>query len=147
MGPYPKRRINGMFKCGKSCIICPFIKEGKHIKSDKFTWSINSPLNCNTQNIVYMIQCTKERCKERYIGESERSLFNRISEHISYIRTNREATGKNFNEPGHSLSDMKVSIIEKVNSQYMIYRKERESLHIRKYDNFYKGIDRTPKRA
>ena len=34
LGPYPKRQLNGMVKCGKSCIVCPFIKEGKHIKAE-----------------------------------------------------------------------------------------------------------------
>ena len=91
-----------------------------------------------------MIQCTKEICQQRSIGESERTLHDRISEHVGYIRTNRESTGHNFNEPGHSLSDMKVSIIEKVNSQDRLYRKERESLHIRQFNTYYKGINRTP---
>ena len=34
LGPYPKRRLNGMVKCGKSCIVCPFIKESKQIKTE-----------------------------------------------------------------------------------------------------------------
>ena len=36
-----------------------------------------------------MIECNLETCKEKYIGESERTLKDRISEHIGYIRTKK----------------------------------------------------------
>ena len=76
-------------------------------------WPITSSAKCNfTEYIVHRVT--------KYLPR-----HNRISEHISYIRTNREATGEHFNDPGHSLSDMKVSINEKVNSQDPLYRKER----------------------
>ena len=44
-----------------------------------------------------------------YIGESERKLTDRISEHIGYIRTKKQnlATGHQSNLPGHSLADFK----------------------------------------
>ena len=49
-----------------------------------------------------MIECTKERCKEKYVGETERTIRDRISEHIGYIRTKNasQATGHHFNLPG-----------------------------------------------
>ena len=110
------------------------IKEAKYIHTDKFTWKINKNVNCLTPNIVYLIECQKENCKLKYTGESERPLRNRISEHIGYIRTNKisEATGEHFNLPGHKLSDMKVMIVEKVKKKDSLYRKERESYHIRR---------------
>jgi hypothetical protein len=105
---YPKRRINGMKKCKKSCVICPFIKEGKVIKSHNFEWHLNRELDCRTRNIVYMIQCNIPQCSKKYIGESERTLKDRISEHIGYIRTGKldKATGIHFNQKGHSLANM-----------------------------------------
>jgi hypothetical protein len=142
--PYPRRQLNGMAKCEKSCIVCPFIKVGKHIKAKTFTWSINTPVNCHSRNIVYMIQCIKENCQLRYIGESERSLYDRLSEHIGYIRTNKEATGEHFNTEGHTLGDMRATIIEKVKSQDPLYRKEREAHHIRRFNTFFKGINKKP---
>ena len=30
-----KRHLNGMKRCGKMCVICPFIKEGKQMRSKK----------------------------------------------------------------------------------------------------------------
>ena len=68
-----------MKKCGKSCQICPFIKETKIIKGNKFQWKIGKEVTCETTNVIYLIEC--EKCEKCYIGESERSLKERISEH------------------------------------------------------------------
>ena len=64
-----KRNIVGMTKCG-NCPICPFIKEGKTVKStaSKFSVDVNKPVNCQSKNILYCIQC--DRCRIQYIGES-----------------------------------------------------------------------------
>ena len=74
---------------------------------------------------------TKENCKQktkyenRYIGETERSLKDRISEHIEYINSKKcsEPEGEHFNQPGHQKSDMRVLILEKVESFHPQYRK------------------------
>ena len=86
-----------------------------------------------------MIQCT--RCHERYLGESERKLSKRISEHLTYIRTcdMTQPTGHHFNLPGHSLADLKVLVIEKVKKNDTLYRKEREHCYA-----FQNGINRKP---
>ena len=134
-----------MKKCQK-CIICPYIKECKQIKGKNFSWKINTKITCESHNLIYMIECQKERCQERYIGETERSLKYRISEHIGYINTKNKskATGHHFNLPGHSLSDLKVTAIEKVKKFNTEYRKERESYLIRKFNTFYQGINWMP---
>ena len=69
----------------------------------------------------------------------KRQLRDRISEHVGYIRTNKvgEATGEHFNLKGHTLSHMKVTILEKVTSRDELYRKERESFDIRRFNKFY----------
>ena len=107
---------------------------------------LNSTLSCKSKNLVYLIECEKERCRQKYIGETERSLKDRTSEHISYIRSKNlaQATGYHFNLPGHSLSDMKVSGLELIKNPDSEYRKERESYIIRKFNSFYKGINRIP---
>jgi hypothetical protein len=141
-----RRKLKGMKKCTNQCLICPFIKEVKQIKGRNFTWKINQQISCNSYNLVYMISCQKENCLQSYIGESERKLKDRISEHIGYIRTKKhnQATGYHFNLPGHSLTDMKVIGLEKVRSKDQMYRKERESYLIRKFNTFYKGMNRLP---
>ena len=97
-----------------------------------------------------MLKCTKERCKRkdkyRYIGESERTLKERHSEHIGYINTKKltEPAGEHFNTAGHSKSDMKVLILEKVIKFHTEYRKERESHHIRRFNTFHSGLNKKP---
>ena len=115
---------------GKSFIACPFILEGNSIKNKKITWNINKPINCETRYTVYMIQCTKERCYQQYIGETNRALKQRFSEHKRYADNKNltQATGEHFNLPGHSRNNMKITGIEQVKKQEKNYRKEREKL-------------------
>ena len=55
-----------------------------------------------------------------------------------------QATGQLFNKKGHSLGDMTVTILEKVNKYDNSYREEREKLLIGKFKTFCKGINRQP---
>ena len=132
-----------MKKCEHNCVICPYIKGGKHVKSQHFTWKINTKVNCLTYNLIYMIECNIERCKQRYIGETERNLKTRISEHIGYINTRKmdKVTGEHFNMPGHSKANMTVTILEKVKSNDTFYIKEIEKYHIRKFNTLHCGLN------
>ena len=143
---YSKRVIKGMKKCNRQCPACPYIKEGKVIKAANFTWSINMDLNCESSNIIYMIECNIDRCKMRYIGESERKLSKRLSEHRGYVTNHllSQATGYHFNLPGHNISNMTITAIEKVKKMDSSYRKERERYHIRKFNTYYHGLNRMP---
>ena len=138
----PKRILKGMKRCGK-CKSCPFIKEGRSIKADKFTWSINKPFNCNSSNVVYLLECNKQNCNLRYIGETQRQLKERINEHRGYARNGitSNATGEHFNMPGHSESNMQFTVIEQPKQKDLFYRKEREQ---KKFNKYYKGINREP---
>ena len=115
---HPKRNIKGMFKCGKACTACPFIKEGKNIKIDNTSkWHLNKTFSCKNYNIIYLIFCEKERCRENiYIGETGKSLERRLANHRGYVVNNMtdRATGAHFNLPGHSLADLKITILEQV---------------------------------
>ena len=95
---------------------------------------------CEDKNICYIIDCKK--CGMQYIGETERSLKERFSEHVSYVRNQKEATGHHFNLPGHSQSDMSISVLERIFSQDPQYRKTRESYHIEQFELLKKGINR-----
>ena len=93
-----------------------------------------------------MIQCNIPKYNKKYTGESERTLKDRISDHTGYIRTRKldKATGSHFFQPGHSLANMTTTIIEKVNSEDIFYRKERETYHIRKFYTNYRGLNLRP---
>lgn len=139
----PIRIIPGMKTCTK-CPICPFVIPCKSVKatSNNTKIDINTSVNCKSKNLIYCIFC--EHCRMQYIGESERTLQERFSEHRAYV-TNKyltKATGAHFNLPGHSISDMKVTILEKVHSQDPLVRKEREELFIRKFNTKYRGMNK-----
>ena len=140
-----RRKLRGMKKCGK-CVVCSFIKEGKSIKNKESLWTINEEYNCNTKNVVYMLECDKDNCKKRYIGETNREVKERIKEHIGYAKNNKTlyATGEHFNLPGHTYQNMKFTIVEKVKKQDIIYRQEREKYFIQKFNTFYDGINKMP---
>ena len=53
-----------------------------------------------------------------------------------------KATGYHFNQKGHSVSDMSVSILEKVYNRDERFRKEREKFYILKMNTKYKGMNR-----
>ena len=52
---YPKRKLNGMRKCGEACTACPYMKEGKRIKINGIDWKINQDLHCKSYNVVYAL--------------------------------------------------------------------------------------------
>ena len=139
----PKREVPGMKRC-LNCPICPFVQPGRSVKStaSDYTVDINAAVTCKTRNMIYCISCKK--CSEQYVGESERSLQERFSEHRGYV-TNKhltKATGAHFNQRGHSVSDMSVSIVEKVYSKNENFRKEREKMFINKMQTKYRGMNR-----
>ena len=139
----PQRKIPGMKKCNKQCHACPYIKQCKEVKNSNFQWKIRDTVNCESSNIVYLIECQKDKCKEKYIGESHRKLKDRIQEHKGYVNNRHlnQPTGYHFNQPGHTLSDMKIVILEKVQKHDTFYRKEREKYLIRKFNTYNKGMN------
>ena len=143
-----QRKLQGMKKCGK-CTACSFILEGKTVNTSKIKWRINSEVNCNSQNVIYLLECDKEKCKKKYIGETERCFRDRINEHLNYARNNKSkhTTGEHFNLPGHTWHNMKFTILEKVKENNVIYRQEREKFYIRKFNTFYDGLNKKPQWA
>ena len=139
----PKREVPGMKKC-TNCSVCPFVKEGRTVKSKStnFKMDINKNVDCSTQNIIYLLSCKK--CSVQYIGETERMLKERFSEHRTFVNTNNKtkSTGLHFNSKGHSVSDMEITIIEKVFSSDPRFRKQREKLYIQKFNTRYRGLNR-----
>ena len=142
----PKNQSNTKWKING---ICPNVLEGKDIKHENFKWNIQTSVNCATYNWCYMVICTKERCTGKdplYIGETERKLKCRICEHLGYINTRNttQPAGLHFNLPGHSKTDMKVTILEKQFKLDPEYRKERESFLIRKFNTLRRGPNKKP---
>ena len=130
-GKNTKRRILGMKRCLKPCEMCPYILNSKEFFSTQTNekFDVKGSFNCNTEGVVYLITCTK--CNKQYVGQTGRKIVDRLKEHLYYIRKKKEATGCHFSAEGHSNSDLRVQIIEKVVPNTSNMRLEREDLWIR----------------
>ena len=83
--PTPQKRerrfVPGMKPCNeKLCETCPFVKECKQFKGpfNSTMVQLNSTLCCTSTNVVYCLQCTKDNCKQIYVGQTERQLKERV---------------------------------------------------------------------
>ena len=55
-----------------------------------------------------------------------------------------QATGYHVNQPGHSIDNVKVTILEKVKSRETNYRKEQEQYLIQKLNTVRNGLNKMP---
>ena len=142
-----QRNIKGMYKCLKQCPNCPFIKTTKQIAGPNFTWTLNGKFTCKTSNVIYMVECKKDNCKARYIGQTKREMSERFAEHRGYVNNKEldKPTGHHFNQPGHDISNMQVTILQKLKgNSNELYRKEREKYLINKFNTFKEGMNKQP---
>ena len=132
-----------MRRCNR-CGVCSYVQEEKTVKatSANCNTDINCSVNCSTNNIIYLLRCKK--CPQQYIGETERKLKDRFAEHKGYVNTNNQTktTGVHFNTKGHSVSDMLITVVEKVYNEDPQFRKQREKLYIQKFNTRYKGLNK-----
>ena len=75
---------------------------------------------------------------------TEKTLSPRFSRHRGYVRNKQieKAAGEHFNQPGHQMSDMRITILEKLKSDDPFMRKTRESYFIKKFCSKYKGMNK-----
>ena len=140
----PRRKTPGMKRCPYDCNTCPYVQPGRIVKASgsNYKHDIESPMDCQTSNLVYCVSCDK--CPDQYVGETEKTLAIRFTQHRGYVRNEKldTATGTHFNLPGHSLSNMKVTILEKIKSNEPMMRKTRESYYIKKFNSKHKGMNK-----
>ena len=140
-----KRNVVGMKKCNEArCEACPYIKVGTEIKStlNSTTVKINAALNCTSTNVVYGLFCNKENCRQLYIGQTQRPLKNRLSEHKTSVRTKaNNVIGNHFSNPGHSLANLEVTAVEKVFKKGQGFIQKRESMWINKFEAEHQGLN------
>ena len=123
----------GLRKCLKPhCRLCIHVNDDPTIfsTSTRYTHQVQGKFSCETTSVVYIITCM--RCDIAYIGQTGRSLRQRISEHLAYIPKKIEATGVHFNKPGHTLSDFRVQVIEHVKPASKHLRETREQMWIQR---------------
>ena len=91
-----------------------------------------------------MLECKKDNCKKRYIGETKRAIKHRLANHRGYIVNHHidKATRAHFYLPGQSLSDLRCTLIAQVKEKNDLYRKERETYIINQFYTLQDGLNR-----
>ena len=132
-------RICGGFRfCGRFCMVCKTSKRTMTHKCHKTgqEWKITAPINCETTNVVYKLEC--RRCPGFvYIGETQRRFCDRVAEHRGYVTQKKldHPVGRHFNQGIHSVTDLCPTAIEKVHPEgNTLLRRRREKLWINRYD-------------
>ena len=95
----PKRNLPGMKKCN-NCPICPSVTTGRTVEATQSNYKVDIDRNvdCQTKKLIYCVECKK--CSQQYIGETKRSLQDRFSDHLGYVRNKKlhKATGQHFTQ-------------------------------------------------
>ena len=62
-----------------------------------------------------------------------------LADHCGYVRnqTLDKATSEHLSLPGHSLSDLSITVIEQSKRNNNLYRKESEEYHINYFNTFF----------
>ena len=142
----PKRILPGMKSCGR-CVNCAYIKTGQTVKSlaSNHEVQLTESYDCQTKNIIYLIECRKTNCSKRqYIGKTTDPLTKRFGAHRGYVRNKllAKATGAHFNLPGHQMSDMSITVVEKIYNQNPLFLREREAVNINLFNVKDQGINK-----
>lgn len=107
---------------------------------------INDNIYCNSTNLIYLITCRK--CKSQYVGETGRSLRDRLNDHRSAIRNKiKTPISVHFNLPNHSILDLSIIPIELIKNTSMpeSCRRNRERFWQLKLNTLFPhGINNTP---
>ena len=77
----------------------------------KQIFDIQQQLTCTTTNVIYLITC--RHCHLQYVGETSRSIRERLSNHKSDIKNKKETSISNhFNSHLHTILDLRITAIQ-----------------------------------
>ncbi|KAL8591173.1 hypothetical protein ACOMHN_057913 [Nucella lapillus] len=97
------------------------------VHGPKSNFSITKHFNCQTENVVYVINCLK--CNKVYVSETGRTIATRFKEHLADINTHcrDKSIPHHFNQADHSISHVWVKGLWLMFSQNTSDRKDMES--------------------
>ena len=127
-------RKPGSIRCPNvKCKACSYVVETSIFSSshNDRTFKLHDKFSCHSSNIVYLVTCKK--CNMQYVGETGRSLRDRITDHVSCIRLKKPTPiGLHFNQAGHSLKHFTILAIEQFddNSEAIRHMKESTWQHL-----------------
>ncbi|KAJ7322722.1 hypothetical protein JRQ81_019009, partial [Phrynocephalus forsythii] len=135
---------NGTKPCHKPrCQLCPHIYSGNTITGpNNVEYSIKGNFTRSSTNVIYAIFC--QQCPSAlYIGQTGQSLRKRINGHKFDIRNHdtQKSVSNHFSLPGHSLKDLKVTVLEQNHYRSRIQRETAEIRFISMMDTHNKGLN------
>ena len=131
------------------CITCRYHANGSnHFQSEnnKTQYKLKDKIYCKSTNLVYLITC--RLCKKQYVGETGRTLRDRLNDHRSAIKNNKKTPiAIHFNMLNHSVLDLSIMPIEliKNNNSSAATRRLREQYWQLKLNTLFPyGINNLP---
>jgi len=121
-------RKPGSTRCPNTkCKACTYIVESTVFTSthNNRTFRLHSRFTCASTNIIYLVTCSE--CNKQYVGETGRSLRDRITDHVSCIKLKKQTPiGLHFNQAGHSLKHFTILAIEQFDEKSEATRRIKE---------------------
>ncbi|XP_066573481.1 nuclear GTPase SLIP-GC isoform X2 [Amia ocellicauda] len=122
----------GVYPCNAvNCNCCIYMKKG--INTFKSTTrnndhDIKHVLTCKSSTVIYVIQCKK--CNLQHVGKTITSLQRRFRDHKSSIKHKKnQLLAQHFNSEDHSLVDLTIFPIDKVNDLKSLAEREAYWIH------------------
>jgi len=139
--------MSSVAKCNKRfCKCCETINVGDTFTSTntKQQYYVEDDMDCNSENVIYIITC--KRCRQQYVGETERRLKDRLNGHRSNIKNKQNtAVAIHFNNYGHSITDLNIMPIEKLKHSDKKLRQNQEKFWIKTLKtNYPNGLNYYP---
>ena len=93
-----------------------------HVFPDRDNVGRSNKCNCLVKNVVYGIYCKK--CKRIvYVGETSRTVGERLKEHMADVRLGRDrAVAHHFRGEGHDIEDIGFKVLELISDKSRYYR-------------------------
>lgn len=144
--PRPTREQEGAFKCmDKKCRTCDHINVTKTFKSTQTRrqYNITHHFNCKSSNLIYLVTC--KLCSMQYVGETQRKLSDRLTDHRSTIFTFKNTPIANhFALPDHSIAHILITPIDTLSAaEFLSCRSDRpkiRSLLLRKESHWQREL-------
>ena len=118
--------------CEANCMCCNKLTTSDIQDTDgKITYSTCKNVTCRTRNVIYGIGCNKCECVV-YVGETERQIRERMSEHLRDVRLHKEKPITTHFDSSHCDDNMYFSVLETLNIAGRQERVIREALWIKR---------------
>lgn len=134
--------FTGSTPCGKPrCKLCLMMTPTTSAQSREsdFSMQIRGNFNCDTANIVYLLECGD--CGAQYIGQTENSFRTRINNHRSDAKTKPYLPlSKHINSLKHPFDQFKATVLQSGFKTHFD-REACESYLIHKYNTLTRGIN------